>query len=269
MVKKVFHLSDIHIRTFRMHEEYTIAFKKLFKKLRELAEGYDRDEMRIVIGGDLVHQKITISNELILMTTWFLKKLEAIAPVVIIAGNHDLLENNNDRIDSITPMVKLLDDKEINYYKESKCYEDENIVWCVYSIFEENSRPDIEAGRKEFGDKKYIGLYHAPILGAKTDIGYEFDHGGDLTQFEGLDAAMLGDIHMYQEFIYDGAPIVYPSSLVQQNFGESVKGHGFLEWNVDDLTYVRHEIETEFGFYKFKISAIDDILNDKEKLVNK
>jgi predicted MPP superfamily phosphohydrolase len=106
-----------------------------------------------------------------------LRKLEEIAPVVLIAGNHDLLENNKDRMDS-HQWSNFLPDKEINYFKESKCYLDNNIVWCVYSIFEENAKPDIESARVQFGDDKtYIGLYHAALLNAKTDIGYEIDHG--------------------------------------------------------------------------------------------
>ena len=186
MVKKVIHLADIHIRTFRLHDEYKDVFKTLLKDVKELVEGLDRDEIRIVIAGDLVHQKIIISNEQLILGTWFLRALEQIAPVIIIAGNHDLLENNKDRMDSITPMVQFLPDENINYFKESKCYLDDNIVWCVYSIFEDNKRPDIEAARVEFGpDKTYIGLFHAPLINAKTDIGYEIDHGAELDIFEG------------------------------------------------------------------------------------
>lgn len=268
-IKKVFHLADIHIRTYRMHEEYGEAFKATLKKMRELAKDYDREEMRIVIAGDYVHQKITISNELLLLGTWFLRKLEKIAPVVIIAGNHDLLENNKDRLDSISPMVQLLPDLDIRYYKESTCYLDNNIVWCNYSIFEENKRPDIESGRIEHGnDKKYIGLYHAPVMGATTDIGYEFDASTSLEHFDGCDAVMMGDIHKRQEFRYKGAPIVYPSSLVQQNFGESVNKHGFLFWDVETLTYEEHDIETNYGFYQFKIKSLDDLDTGSEVLTN-
>jgi len=164
---------------------------------------------------------------MLILGTWFLRKLEEIAPVIIIAGNHDLLENNANRMDSISPMVQFLGDKEINYFKESKCYLDDNIVWCAYSIFEENARPDIEGARIEFGDDKtYIGLFHAPIINAKTDIGYEIDHGAELDIFEGCDIAMLGDIHKRQIFNHKGIMIAYPSSLIQQNFGENVSKHG-------------------------------------------
>jgi predicted MPP superfamily phosphohydrolase len=133
MVKKIVHLADIHIRTFRMHDEYRDVFKTLISDLTGLLSEYKRDEIRIVIAGDLVHQKIVISNEQLMLGTWFLRELEKIAPVVMIAGNHDLLENNKDRMDSISPMVQFLPDQEINYFKESKCYLDGDVVWCVYS----------------------------------------------------------------------------------------------------------------------------------------
>jgi hypothetical protein len=45
----------------------------------------------------------------------------------------------------------------------------------------ENAKPDIESAEVQFGDDKtYIGLYHAALLNAKTDIGYEIDHGAGL-----------------------------------------------------------------------------------------
>ena len=269
MIKKIVHLADIHLRTFRMHEEYMSVFKNLMSDLTDLLSEYKKEEIRIVIAGDLVHQKIVISNEQLMLGTWFLRNLEEIAPVIMIAGNHDLLENNKDRIDSISPMVQFLFDKNLNYFKESKCYLDDNIVWCVYSIFEDNSRPDIEAAREQFGnDKTYIGLYHAPIINAKTDIGYEIDHGGELEIFEGCDIAMLGDIHKRQSFNYNGIPIVYSSSLIQQNFGENVSKHGFLLWDVESKTFTEHDVENKFPFYQFKIKSLEDLDNGTEVLTN-
>jgi DNA repair exonuclease SbcCD nuclease subunit len=252
-----------------MHDEYKDVFKSLLIELTTLLAIYKREEIRIVIAGDLVHQKIIISNEQLILGTWLLKELEKIGAVVIIAGNHDLLENNKDRMDSISPMVQFLPDQEINYFKESKCYLDDNIVWCVYSIFEENSRPDIESARLQFGnDKTYIGLFHAPVANAKTDVGYEIDHGAGLEIFEGCDIVMLGDIHKRQVFNHKGIKIAYPSSLIQQNFGENISKHGFLLWNVEDRTFTEHDVENKFPFYQFKIKSIDDIENGKEVITN-
>jgi DNA repair exonuclease SbcCD nuclease subunit len=196
MVKAVIHLADIHIRTYRLHDEYKEVFNTCIAQVKELVKDYEKDEIRIVIAGDLVHQKIVISNEQLILGTWLIKQLEMIAPVIIIAGNHDLLENNKDRVDSITPMVQFLGNSEVNFFRESKCYMDNNIVWCVYSILENNKRPDIESARTQFGDDKtYVGLFHGPLVGSTTDIGYEIEHGYNLDIFEGCDMVMCGDIH--------------------------------------------------------------------------
>ncbi len=269
MIKKIVHLADIHLRTMRMHDEYKDVFKTLISDLTELLVEYKKEEIRIVIAGDIVHQKIIISNEQLLLGTMFLRKLEEIAPVILIAGNHDLLENNKDRMDSITPMVQFLPDQNINYFKESKCYLDDNVVWCVYSIFEENSRPDIESARLQFGDDKtYIGLYHAALMNAKTDIGYEIDHGAALEIFEGCDMVMLGDIHKRQSFNHKGITIAYPSSLIQQNFGENVTKHGFLLWDVETKVFTEHDVDNKYPFYQFKIKSIEDIENGLEIITN-
>lgn len=269
MVKKIIHLADIHIRTFRLHDEYKEVFKTLLVQVSDLVKEYKREEVRIVIVGDLVHQKIVISNEQLMLGTWFLRKLEEIAPLIVIAGNHDLLENNKDRMDSITPMVQFLPDANINYFKESRCYMDDNIVWCVYSIFEENQTPNISNARLEFGsDKTYIGLFHAPVLNAKTDIGYDIDHGAGLDIFDGCDMVMLGDIHKRQSFKHKGILIAYPSSLIQQNFGENVTKHGFLMWDVETKTFEEYDVENRYPYYQFRIKSLEELETGNEKLTN-
>jgi DNA repair exonuclease SbcCD nuclease subunit len=278
MIKKIIHIADIHIRTFRMHDEYREVFNIFIKQLRTYCKNYKYEEIRIAIVGDLVHQKITISNEQLMLSCKFLNELSKIGKVVLIAGNHDLLENNKDRMDSISPMIELLDNPNISYYKERLCYQDDNVVWCNYSIFEHNERPDIE-GFKSVLDSDlssvhldsftFIGLYHAPLVGATTDIGYEFKEGTELTIFEGCDLVLLGDIHKRQYFEHKGIPIAYPSSLIQQNFGETVSKHGYLIWDVESKTYLEKDIETRYGFYTFKIKSLEDIENGTEVLTNK
>ena len=113
MIKKIVHIADLHIRTYAMHDLYKAQFDKLLKeigsKFLEWAdENISHNEIRIVIAGDIAHQKINISNEQLLLTTWFLKELTSYGKVIIIPGNHDFLENNHERLDSITPVVELL-----------------------------------------------------------------------------------------------------------------------------------------------------------------
>ena len=214
MIKKVVHTADWHIRTMRMHDEYKEVFRTLISDLKKLLVDYKREEVRIVIAGDLVHNKTVISNEQLIFGTWVLLELEKIAPLIIISGNHDLNLNNKDRMDSITPMVQFLPDANINYFKESLCYLDDNIVWCVYSIFAENERPDIESARLEFGDDKtYIGLFHGPLVGSTTDIGYEIEHGYNLEIFEGCDLVMCGDIHKRGVLNFKESKEIYEEEL--------------------------------------------------------
>lgn len=269
MIKKIIHIADLHFRTYKRHEEYREQSEKFFKEIDELLKIYDSSEIRIAILGDLVHQKITISNELSMILSWFLNECASRCKTIVIPGNHDLLENNTDRLDSITPIVEMMRNSNIHYFKSSICNLDDNIVWCPYSMLEHNKRPDIEMGRDQYGDRTFIGLYHGPLNGSRTDLGFEIE-GGDLTQFENLDIVLLGDIHMRQKLTYKNIPIVFSGSLVQQDFAESAnKGHGYLLWDVETRTYTEHDLYNDYGFYTFKINSLTDIEEGKEVLVNK
>jgi DNA repair exonuclease SbcCD nuclease subunit len=265
MIKKVVHLADIHIRTLRMHDEYKDVFKTLLKDLRELLVDYSREEIRIVVAGDLVHQKIVISNEMLILGTWFLRKLEEIAPVIIIAGNHDLLENNVNRMDSITPVVELLDNQHISYYKDSGDYIDDNIQWVVYSLYQHNARPEFTKQEELLT----VGLFHGPIMGLSTDLGFEFEDAYDRLNFVDLDLLLCGDIHKRQQFkLPNGGKAVMVGSLIQQNFGETVKHHGYGIYNVETDEYNFHDLPNEQSFLHFTIKDIKDIEDGKEVHVN-
>ena len=200
MIKKIVHCADIHIRNIKRHDEYKVQLERFVDACIETSSGYEFGEVRIVLAGDLFHQKIQTSNEQTTLLSWLLKKLSKIAPVIIIAGNHDFMESNMDRMDSITPIIEILElpnvmyiDKELKY--ESGCYTDDNIVWCLYSIFDSYRIPDIKIERINHPDKKFIGLFHGAITGSKTDAGFEFEHGISTDIFYGLDAVLCGDIH--------------------------------------------------------------------------
>ena len=276
MIKKIFHLSDLHIRTFKFHDEYRAQFQKFLDSVKDyiLENGLSPDEVRIAILGDIFHQKITISNEQLMLGSWLLAECAEICKTIVIAGNHDLLENNTDRMDSISPIVQLLDNDNIAYYKDKTCYLDNNIVWCNFSIFYGNERPDIESAKIKFGvNKKYIGLYHAPIIGSQTDLGYTLDHGANVDHFKGCDAVLLGDIHKEQIITLTDdnkkIKLKYPSSLVQQGFGENVSGHGYSIWDVDSLNDTHIELPNDAAFFQFKVTNLSQLEDKSYKLINK
>ena len=46
-----------------------------------------------------------------------------------------------------------------------------------------------------------------------------------------------GDIHKRQEIKRGDVKIVYPGSLIQQTFGETVTQHGFAVWDLEKKTH--------------------------------
>jgi DNA repair exonuclease SbcCD nuclease subunit len=266
MIKKIVHIADLHIRTYQMHELYKIQFEKLLQELKEKLNGYEQNEIRITIVGDIAHQKINISNEQLLLTSWFIQELTKIGVVVIIPGNHDFLENNTQRVDSITPIVELLDSDYIEYYKDGGVYEDQNVKWVVYSLYQHNERPNFT---KQDDGKIYIGLFHGPIQGLSTDLGYEFEDAYDTLNFVDLDLLLCGDIHKRQQFtLKGGGRGIMIGSLIQQNFGETVKHHGYGIYDTQSDKYEFFDLSNNQPFLHFSISDIKDIEDEKEELLN-
>lgn len=270
MVKKIIHIADLHIRTIQMHDLYREQFETLIDEIRQHnilwhQENIQYEEIRIVVAGDIAHQKINISNEQLLLTSWFLKELSKYGKVVIIPGNHDFLENNTQRMDSITPVVQLLDDPTIVYYKDSGDYIDENIQWVVYSLYQHNARPEFTKDET----KLTVGLFHGPIMGLSTDLGYEFEDAYDRLNFVDLDLLLCGDIHKRQQFtLPNGGHAIMVGSLIQQNFGETVKHHGYGIYDVGTSSYTFHDLPNEQPFLHFRINDIKDIENETEEHVN-
>jgi len=264
MIKKIVHISDIHIRPFQHHDHYKKMFNDFFDDLKIQLLGDSKEEIRIVITGDIFHQKISISNEQVLLASWFFGELIKIGHVVIIPGNHDFLENNTERMDSITPIVELLNVPEIVYLKDSGVYMDDNVYWVVFSLYQHNQRPQY----KKAGGF-HIGLFHGPIQGLSTDLGFTFDDAYDRLNFTDLDLLLCGDIHKRQVFkLPSGGDAIMIGSLIQQDFGENVKHHGYGIFDMTTKKYEFHELENSRPFLHFKINDIKDIETETENLVN-
>lgn len=273
MVKLIIHCGDIHIRNFQRLSEYSEQLNKFVEKCKEISQPYNKEEIRIVIAGDLGHSKNQISPEYITMASYFIRELEEIGKVIVIAGNHDLIVNNTSRVDALTALFNtanfdnaLFLDEELGY--ESGCVIDDNITWAVYSIYDGYSRPNIEETREENPNNKVIGLYHGTVIGCSTPNGMVLDDGLDGDKFYGCDCVMTAHIHKRQALKRGDVEIVYCGSLIQQTFGETISQHGFVVWNVENMKYEFIDIDTDYGLYDISINNINDIEEDKEKLIN-
>jgi len=197
MIKKLVHFSDLHVRLFKDHELYRGVLIDMFNQFKEIAPD------RIVFTGDLVHSKNQMTPELIEFVAWTLTECSKIAKTIVIIGNHDYLENNDSRLDALTPVIDSLKNDNIVYLKNRGVYEDENINWCIYSLVQHNIPPEIPQN-----GKVNIGLFHGPINGLKTDLGYSFgEESFDSSKFNGLEITLCGDIHKRQ--------IIYTESIIE------------------------------------------------------
>jgi DNA repair exonuclease SbcCD nuclease subunit len=205
-----------------------------------------------------------MTPELIEFVAWTLTECSKIAKTVLIIGNHDFLENNMSRLDALTPIIDSLHDENIVYLKNRGEYEDENIDWVVFSLMDHNIPPDIEkTGRTK------IGLFHGPVQGLTTDVGYKFDSGFDSDKFKGCDLVLCGDIHKRQVFNIPGGKKAYMvGSTIQQNYGETLKNHGYGIYDVINDNYEFVDLENPKPFLSFKIKSFEDILNGDERLAN-
>jgi DNA repair exonuclease SbcCD nuclease subunit len=267
MIKLIYHIADLHIRNYHFHDQYRKVLNQMIERFKEQSQGYTPEEIRIVIAGDFFHQKISISNEQTMFAAWLLNKLSKIGRVIIIPGNHDFLENNHGRLDSITPVVNLIENPNVTYYRESGVFEDENINWVIYSLYNNNKRPDFTND-----GRLHVGVFHGAINGCKTNTAHVIEHGYQVEIFEGCDVVLCGDIHSRQVLFLESngkkTPIIQPGSVIQQNFGETIKYHGFCVYNVEKGTYVFEDLINDSPYLKFKITDIADIENGNEVLCN-
>lgn len=274
MVKKIIACSDIHIRNLRRQDEYQTQLHKFVEECQKIADSEGPEAIRIVVAGDILHNKLDISGEGYTLASWFLRKLDSIAKTIVIAGNHDMNMRNVSRMDPLSAIFNMCKfdqtiylDRELEY--ESGCMADDNIVWCLYSTFDDFARPNIDEMRISYPGCTFVGLYHGEVKGAKTDAGYVSENGRDAGFFEGIDFGILGHIHKRQCIKNNGVPLVYCGSLIQQDHGENISSHGYVIWDVEKEEYVEKDIPNEnYGFFTFSINDISDIDENKEEILN-
>jgi DNA repair exonuclease SbcCD ATPase subunit len=246
---KIYHIADIHVRPRKRHDEYREVFERLYNSIND-----DCNNSVIVICGDIIHEKNRLTSEKIMLLRVLLKKLVSICQgVIIIAGNHDLMESNLSRMDNLIPIVD--DIKNVYYLKDTGVYDFGSAIFCVI-----NSLLDKKMCRRrniieDIKDKKLIALYHGMLyeseLYNKVIVNPEQHyHCKTIKDFEGFDLVLLGDIHRHQ---YLKKNIAYSGSLIQQDFGEDIQNHGIILWNLLDISSTFIPIDNNYGFIKIYI----------------
>lgn len=253
----IFHVADIHIRLNKRHDEYRAVFETLYKEVAKTPE-----TTVVAILGDVFHSKSDLSPECVQLATDLFKKLADMRPVILIAGNHDATLSNKSRLDSLTPIVEALHHPNLYYLKTNGLYGFGNILWNNMGVFDPPENyirgqdiPDIYRNQYEH----VIALFHGAVDKASLETGYSISNPAIMTPlFDNHDIALLGDIHKKQDLQSyapdEGKPCIhYVGSMIQQNHGEGLHGHGYSMWDLSTRSYEFHELKNEVGYFTVDI----------------
>jgi DNA repair exonuclease SbcCD nuclease subunit len=186
-IDKIFHVSDIHIRTLKRHGEYRQVFANMF----DYIETHCTKNSVAVVTGDIVHSKLDMSPELVQMLVDFFKGFTI--PTIVILGNHDMNLNNMHRVDAVSPVLDVIRNPNIHFIKENGLFELGGVTWNHMAV---DKSPADYIMAKDFDADYKIALHHGAVNTAKTDIGYQISNEHVTTAlFAGHDITLLGDIH--------------------------------------------------------------------------
>lgn len=255
-IKKIIHLSDIHIRKTRV-EEYYQVFNRTYDKINGVVKGKSENGL-IVVCGDITDNKLMLTPVIVDQIKDFFIGLTNIADTIIILGNHDVAISNKSALDALTPIIKNFSTKHKLYLlKENTVYLYGNLLIGVTDIYSKKVTPITEQMIEQYPDKTKIALYHGTIKGCTSESGFKFTNSGlfKVKDFEKYyDYGMFGDIHSFQ-YLDKNNRYAYSSSLVEQRISEANQDHGFLYWNIKKGYSKYINVDND---YKYIILKVDD-----------
>ena len=244
----IYHLSDIHIRNFKRHDEY----RRVFRNVADYVKQDNRPNSVVIVTGDIVHSKTDVSPELVSEVQNFFRLMSETHHVIITTGNHDTNLKNADRLDAISPIVEAINSDRIHYLKDGGVYEFAGVHFCVWSVFD---APTQYIKAHEFEGEFKIATYHGTVDKALTDTGHVLSNSHmKVSDFEGYDFVLLGDIHKFQ-YLDEENKIAYCGSLIQQNHGESLDNHGMLLWDIKNKNSEFIPIENDTCYYTLYVNS--------------
>ena len=295
MFHNIIHLSDIHIRVgghdkSRYHE-YISTFNNLFASLHEQVSIQEKSSL-IVITGDIFHHKNKLEPCGLELAIFLLTGLSKLAPVYLIRGNHDYRQDIPGERDMISALMSY-QIPNVTYLDKTGIYDVDNISFGLVAIQDtllygstsgvSKQLPDFPIPILESNYK--VALFHGSITHSTLQNGMSMSesmHGYPIDWFKKYDVILLGDIHLQQikraevmecksdslsHTLEQGAykytsscPWGYPGSLIQQDFGETLLGHGYVLWNLKNKTIHTYHVANPYGFIKLQYKdSVDKI----------
>jgi DNA repair exonuclease SbcCD ATPase subunit len=254
IVKKIIHIADIHIRLSSRHKEYREVFDEFYNDLVMIK--IVEPNSIVCLCGDLLESKDELKPDTIYETWDFIKNISIIFPLFIITGNHDIIEHNKNKKDSIEAILEDRPIDNIYYMKESGIYIYENIIFGVSSIVDKKTI-HIKELEKFKNNKISIGLYHGAVENGRNNFNFIIPNCKKLSDFGDYDYILLGDIHKYQ-YLDEKKRVAYCSSMISQNMSETDDNHGYLEWDIISGISKYHILRNKYAYNKIKLNKIID-----------
>jgi DNA repair exonuclease SbcCD nuclease subunit len=241
-------IADIHLSRYGQdkREETTGLPERLDsikKALYEVADYcYDSDIDKIVIGGDLYHNKsIVYSIAQDIMFDFFEKY--KVLEFIVIDGNHDLSGKGQNVVSSLRAISKC---HNVNWVTQVPSTENDGLVCIPYSHDVVN-QVKAKKGRILIS---HFGLSEG-VLNSGMSIISDISVRDLIGKYE---LVLLGHYHKPQEIIHDGFKLYYVGSLIQLDWGEKNEDKRFIVVDTDTLdvssipisSYKRHiEVEVD------------------------
>ena len=243
-IGKIYHIADVHIRNLKRHSEYRDVFSQLYGYILSTMSETDI----IVVAGDIVHAKTDMSPEVVNLTQEFFSRLSDLLPTIVIPGNHDANLSNPSRMDALQPIVNALRLPKLHYIRDSGYWHIANCIFTHQSVFDDS--PGFPSPLDVALCDHKIALFHGPVDKIITDHGFVIENKKiNVSNFDGYDLVLLGDIHKPNNAVLGNSNIMYPGSLIMQNHAESLyPDHGILVWDMETLTSKFVTIPNEFGY---------------------
>ena len=284
----VVHIADLHIHSddtslYPRTNEYRSVFNTLVSNISN-NDSLTKNNTIITIAGDIFNDARkdrgkTSANGVFLFKE-LLQKLSNLGTIVIIPGNHDnniTFQHKDDDsiIDTLSSILNGMDglNKTIFYLDKTGIYKLGNCIFYTTSVFDLDCRNGVDnyAERQALLPKRiadsesiHIGLLHCGMQGQVIQNGYIMkDCHYTLKDVEQYDITMLGDTHHHQ---FLNEHVAYPSSLIQQNYGESLTEHGYILWSLLEKKGVFHQIPNDYRYITiYSLEAKEYKLTDNIK----
>ncbi len=245
---KVAHVSDIHIDEHNRFNETVTLLDWLDKDI------LDRKPDLIVIAGDSapVSVRPMTPRERVTLADWYVE-LAGIAPLVVIAGNHDVAPDDValfGRLRGRRHAIWAKQEPDV-FQVEGKCVVAvlpwPSKAYLLKHVPENNGEALDDLCHKalagimrgfrvgfEGNDTPRILVGHLNVRGADAGgfrlVGQDVECDQMTLESSGADAVLLGHIHKYQRF---GDKIAFCGSPRRVDHGEEEETKGYLIWTVD------------------------------------